>query len=85
MQRPEYDRHKVGAFLGLGVGFAASALLFAALGLFLDRRLKTTPLLTILCAFVGGAAGFYSLYRHAVGADEEDGTGTGSSDDSGSG
>lgn len=76
MQRPEYDRRKVGAYLGLGVGFAASALLFAALGSILDSRIGTTPLFTLIGVFVGGAAGFYSLYRRAMaieegGADED--------------
>ncbi len=66
MEKPQYDRRTVGAYLGLGVGFAASALVFAALGAFLDGRLGTTPLFTLLGVFVGGAAGFYSLYRRAI-------------------
>ncbi len=72
MQRPEYDRRRVGAYLGLGAGFAASALVFAALGLFLDGRLGTTPVFTLLGVLVGGAAGFYSLYRRAMAIQEED-------------
>lgn len=63
---PEYDRAKVGASLGLGLGFALSCLAFAGLGYLLDRQVGATPVFTLLGAFVGGAAGFYSLYRRAM-------------------
>ncbi|KPK80208.1 MAG: hypothetical protein AMS25_09735 [Gemmatimonas sp. SM23_52] len=66
MNGREYDRAKVGASLGLGLGFALSTLAFAGLGYLLDRHIGATPVFTLLGAFVGGAAGFYSLYRHAI-------------------
>ena len=66
MLGPEYDRRKVGAYLGLGAGFAVSTLAFAVVGVFLDSRLGTTPLFTVLGVLVGGTAAFYSLYRRAV-------------------
>lgn len=72
MKAPEYDRARVGAYLGLGAGFAGSTLLFAILGLLLDRHIGTTPLFTLLGVFVGGSAGFYSLYRRAMALQEEE-------------
>jgi F0F1-type ATP synthase assembly protein I len=66
MREPEYDRGKVGAYLGLGAGFAGSTLVFAALGWLLDRSIATTPVFTLLGTFLGAAAGFYNLYRRAM-------------------
>ncbi len=56
----------VGRHMGHGLTFALSTLLFLLVGWWLDLRLGTAPLLLILGAFVGGAAGFYSLYYHLV-------------------
>lgn len=55
-----------GSYAGLGLQLAASIGLFLWLGWKADHWIGTTPLLTILGAFVGAAAGFYSLYRHLV-------------------
>ena len=74
MQTPQYDRGKVGAYLGLGAGFAGSAILFAVLGMLLDRKIGTTPVFTLLGVFVGGAAGFYHLVRRAIALGEGDGS-----------
>ena len=56
----------VGRYSGYGLQLAASVGLFMAGGWWLDGKVGTTPLLTILGALVGGAAGFYSLYQHLV-------------------
>ena len=53
-------------YSGYGLTWALSTLLFLLGGWWLDGRLGTTPLFMILGAFVGGGAGFYSLYRHIV-------------------
>jgi len=63
--------------MGLGLGWALTTLLFLLAGWWLDVRVGTAPLLLILGAFVGGTAGFYSLYHQVVGkpretANEED-------------
>ena len=55
-----------GRFMGLGLGWAFAVLLFLGGGAWLDSKLSTAPLLMIVGAFVGGAAGFYSLYYHIV-------------------
>lgn len=53
-------------YSGLGLQWALSVLLFTAVGWWLDGRLGVAPLFTILGAFVGGGAGFYSFYVHLV-------------------
>ena len=55
-----------GHYLGLGLTWALSVLLFFGIGWWIDARLGTVPLFAVLGALLGGAAGFYHLYRHAV-------------------
>lgn len=55
-----------GQFMGHGLTWALAVLLFLGIGAWLDSKLGTTPFLLIAGAFVGGAAGFYSLYYHIV-------------------
>jgi F0F1-type ATP synthase assembly protein I len=55
-----------GQFMGLGLTWALSVLLFLGGGAWLDSRLGTRPILLILGAFVGAGAGFYYLYYHIV-------------------
>lgn len=55
-----------GQFMGHGLTWALAVLLFLGLGAWADSKLGTSPLLLILGAFVGGGAGFYSLYYHIV-------------------
>ena len=52
--------------MGYGLTWALSTLLFLYGGWWLDRKMGTVPLFLVLGAFVGAAAGFYSLYRHIV-------------------
>ncbi len=52
--------------MGVGLQFAASILLFLFLGKWLDERLGTGPWLLIAGVFIGGSAGFYSMYRRLV-------------------
>ncbi len=55
-----------GHYMGFGLSWALSTLLFLMGGWWLDGKLGTMPLFLILGAFVGGGAGFYSLYRHII-------------------
>ena len=55
-----------GRFMGLGLAWALAVLLFLGVGGWLDTKLSTAPILMIVGAFVGGGAGFYSLYYHTV-------------------
>jgi len=59
-------------FAGIGLQFALTLVLFAFLGLWLDERLHSSPWLLLLCVFVGGAAGFYSMYRRVMAAQKRD-------------
>ena len=54
---------KVGTVATGGVEFAAAILLGVFAGQWLDRRIGTTPWFVILGVVLGGAAGFYNLYR----------------------
>jgi len=62
-------------FAGVGMQFAATIVIAALSGVWLDKRLGTTPWLVILMVFGGAAAGFWSMYRRMVrtGNDEKGG------------
>ena len=51
---------------GRGLTLALATGLFLGAGWWLDGRLGTVPLFTVLGAVVGAAAGFYSLYHHVI-------------------
>jgi hypothetical protein len=53
-------------FSGHGLTLAVSTGLFLLAGWWADGKLGTTPLLTIVGAMVGAAAGFYSMLQHLV-------------------
>ncbi len=57
---------ETGRYMGYGLNWALSTLLFLLAGWWVDTKLGTGPILLILGAFVGAAAGFYSLYFHIV-------------------
>ena len=50
------------AYFGMALNFTVAILLFGAGGWFLDGWVHTRPLFTIIGAFVGGFAGFMSIY-----------------------
>ena len=50
-------------FAGAGLQFALTIVVFAFLGVWLDKRLGSTPWFVLICVFVGAGAGFYSIYR----------------------
>jgi ATP synthase protein I len=60
-QRPGVP--SVGEYAGVGLQFALTIVGFMFAGMWLDRRLGTSPWLLILFVFGGAAAGFYSIYR----------------------
>jgi hypothetical protein len=57
---------EVSKYLGVGLTWALSTILFLFLGRTADRWLGTDPALTVIGAFVGAAAGFYYMYHHLV-------------------
>ena len=63
---PWDPRADVARAAGLGLTLALATGLFLGAGWWLDGRLGTVPLFTVLGAIVGAAAGFYSLYYHVI-------------------
>ncbi len=57
---------EAGDMMGVGLQFAASILLFLFVGMWLDKRLGTGPWLLIAGVFIGGTAGFWSIYHRLV-------------------
>jgi F0F1-type ATP synthase assembly protein I len=53
-------------YVGHGLTWAASTLLFLWLGTKADDWLGTEPWLALLGAFIGAGAGFYHMYQHLV-------------------
>jgi F0F1-type ATP synthase assembly protein I len=59
-------------FAGIGLQFAFTLLVFVAAGVWLDRRLGTSPWLVIVCVFAGAGGGFYSMIRRVTAAQRRD-------------
>jgi F0F1-type ATP synthase assembly protein I len=51
---------------GAGFQFTLMVVLSVFAGIWIDRRLGTSPWLLIVLVFVGAALGFYSLYRNLM-------------------
>ncbi len=73
------EYHSIGEYLGHGLTWTASTLLFLWLGTKADSWLGTEPWLALLGAFLGAGAGFYHMYTHLMaepqgrgGEDEEE-------------
>jgi F0F1-type ATP synthase assembly protein I len=61
-----------GEFAGVGLQFALVILAFTFAGIWLDRKLGTSPWLLIICVFAGAGGGFYSIYQKAIAAQRRD-------------
>lgn len=68
----EYDRllHKRkglsgSQFAGIGIQFALSVVLFAFAGVWLDKKLGTSPLFVLVLVLGGAGLGFWSMIRKA--------------------
>ena len=59
-------------FAGAGLQFAVTLVVFVFLGIWLDKRLGSTPWFVIICVFVGAGAGLYSIYRRLMGSAKRD-------------
>jgi len=62
---------KVGLYTSLGFILPAGALTGSGVGWFLDRWLHTSPVLTVILAFIGTAAGLTEVLR-ILGRTEKD-------------
>lgn len=73
MKRPTGGAGLSGAeFTGIGIQFALTILVFTFGGIWLDRRLGTSPWLLLVCVFIGAGGGFFSIYRRAMDAQRRD-------------
>lgn len=59
-------------FAGIGIQFALTILIFVFAGVWLDRRLGSSPWFVIIGVFVGASAGFFSMYRQMMSAQRRD-------------
>jgi ATP synthase protein I len=57
---------KAGQFSVAGFQFTAAVLAGVFGGVWLDKKLGTTPWMVIVLVFAGSALGFYSLYRNLM-------------------
>jgi F0F1-type ATP synthase assembly protein I len=53
-------------YLAAGLRFAGGTVLFLLVGLWLDRKLGTSPLLTLVGALLGAFLGGLSMYRELM-------------------
>lgn len=60
---PAEARAALGFYATTGLTFGVVLVVSTALGYWLDTRLGTVPLLTLVGAAIGGIAGFWHLYR----------------------
>lgn len=63
---PQSSWGAVGRYSGHGLTIVGSICLFMAGGWWLDGEIGTRPALTIVGALLGGAAGFYGMWRDLV-------------------
>lgn len=75
--KAEYDRlmhNRKGMsgseFAGIGLQFAVTLVVFALGGVWLDRRLGTSPWLLILLVLGGSGLAFWAMYRRLVAAEK---------------
>jgi F0F1-type ATP synthase assembly protein I len=61
-----------GDFAGAGIQFAAAIIVFLFAGKWVDDRLGTNGLFTIVGVFIGAGGGFYSMYRKISAAQKHD-------------
>ena len=61
------------AYFGMALNFTVAILLFGALGWLIDGWVHTRPLIAIAGAFLGGFAGFMSIYYRVKKETAEDG------------
>lgn len=67
--KPEYDSglaktmREVGPYLGLGLQLAVTVTIMVFVGIWLDEKFNTKPILTIVCSVFGIFAGMYNFIK----------------------
>ena len=59
-------------FAGVGIQFAVAIIGFLFAGQWLDNRMGTKPVFTIIGVFLGATAAFYNMYRKITAAQKKD-------------
>jgi F0F1-type ATP synthase assembly protein I len=59
-------------FAGVGIQFALAIILFLYVGQWIDKRVGTNGLFTLVGVFVGAGGAFYSIYRKVSAAQKQD-------------
>jgi F0F1-type ATP synthase assembly protein I len=59
-------------FAGVGLQFAAAIIVFLFAGQWLDKKVGTEALFTVVGVFVGAAGAFYNMYRKITAAQKRD-------------
>jgi ATP synthase protein I len=59
------DRNWV-SYLGLGIELAATVTIMFFIGVWLDKKFKTEPILTVIFALLGVASGLYNFIKTAL-------------------
>jgi ATP synthase protein I len=54
------------SYLGLGTQLAVTVTAMTFLGIWLDKKYNTQPIFTIICSFLGVAAGIYNFIKTAL-------------------
>lgn len=57
---------EVGPYVGLGLQLAVTVTVMVFIGIWLDGKFETTPILTIVCAFFGVFAGMYTFIKSVL-------------------
>jgi F0F1-type ATP synthase assembly protein I len=70
-REPEPWASALGRYSGYGLQLALSVGLFMAAGWWVDGKLGTKPLVTIVAVLVGGGAAFYRVYLQLVKSQED--------------
>jgi ATP synthase protein I len=52
-----------GPYLGLGLQLAITVVAMVFLGIWLDKKFATNPILTIICSFLGVFAALYNFIK----------------------
>ena len=59
------------AYLGLGTQLAVTVTAMVLLGVWLDGKFNTEPVLTIVFSFIGVAGGMYNFIKTAIKSDRK--------------
>ncbi len=54
---------EIGPYIGLGTQLAASVIIMAFLGNWLDSKFDTMPILLLVCSILGSFAGIYNFIK----------------------